>query len=855
MNTKNESNNDEDAQNDEKSADQKKQKKQNQKKRKSKENPPSASMQIVDFTALSFVALALLPVGGALPVAQAILSGVFVTLFLLAVFHAWLHKQAWRWHPISMVLLLIAAWMLFQASPLSAPFAAPWTLDAYALWPNVEPRIAIAPGRVPLVVLRWIAYAAIVQFWVIRFRKSRKTILTVRAVLIAGLLSLSIGITQVILDMDKILGIYEPVGRSLQPINGVFVNSNQAGALLVLSAIVTISAAWAAKNNSFKALAVSLTLVAGVLTIDLLDARGAFFALICGIVVLFIALVLASSREIRSFGQYMLAGILLVISAFGVRLYMGLAPYIEDIGLSLSNIGKLRAWHSATEVAEHAMLFGFGPLSFPDVFGTVYQEQYHERFSYVESSPLQQVVDIGAPMTILLVLVVIYSMFQWFRQRGKSDRKVALVSLAVGTTIAVEAMTGMGLAAMGYSIPVIALVGVVAARSSKIKQETTFILRPYIGVLTALILVGFTFSGLSDAISIGSKGLYAPLVDMTEMSFEEKELEASRLAALTPGDLALIVNLASLSIRNDPERADQLIAYLQHHAFSSRMTWRLAFIAAFEKEDYTTACEALQTQASFNNVGVEINYILQHPNADLRQWQHCLGEEHSVREIAYNIMHRQRRYAAELAASTNWLREYPDDLTALIAALRSAHALEMPSIAQRYAELVLQNDELDPDLVSFSAKILRLSGRAEIAFYEVSRRISSDPSNAIQRLDRVEILSAMRRTQELSQDRIALIREDLDTTDGQLFGQEQLRQRRLQLARNFYRQEGDLGKQTQILESLARLRPNDVNIVLELGEIAEEQRLRGIARRHYRRALQIDPENATAISRLRELGY
>jgi len=218
------------------------------------------------------------------------------------------------------------------------------------------------------------------------------------AVAVAGGLVVALGYLHLLLDMEKVAGIYSPVYAIRKaPFFSTLLNSNNLGGYLLLLPPVCLCLAGDARRAWVRPVALGLAL-ASAAGIVLTWSRSASFALALEAVLVLLLFAAARRRDPEGQGSSntlpLIAGSIIAVAA-GIAA-SGALDTVLGAPSSIADEAKLMAWRAALSVLSEAPLLGVGAGGFPDAaaaHGALGRDAF---VSHVENLPLQILVDHGS---------------------------------------------------------------------------------------------------------------------------------------------------------------------------------------------------------------------------------------------------------------------------------------------------------------------------------------------------------------------------------------------------------------------------------------------------------------------------
>jgi tetratricopeptide (TPR) repeat protein len=285
-----------------------------------------------------------------------------------------------------------------------------------------------------------------------------------RAVAIAGLIAVVIGIGHRIFGTTKLYGMFDPPGRAL--ITGPFVNVNHTAALLELAAFVCLACSFQRETllNRIGWL-VGTFLCAGAALATL--SRGAVVALAVAVLVFASLRYFAGDvsggggRRRASLAWAMLIVGLVVLGAASLGAGQLVDRFKTD---TVSTDVRFELWRDGLGVfAEHRL--GIGRGAFDRVFPIyrTFKMPFPVRFAFVENEPLQLLIDCGWFFFGLLAALFITFIAWRIIRHGRRDKIEAALVAGLFAVLA-HSFLDFGLETLGVLVPFTAILGSVLGR-------------------------------------------------------------------------------------------------------------------------------------------------------------------------------------------------------------------------------------------------------------------------------------------------------------------------------------------------------------------------------------------------------
>ncbi len=801
--------------------------------------PPWAreATRAIDLGLVALVVVSPLLIGGLLPAGQVALSAAAVGI-LAVTFLTYLGAgQQWQWDSAASVLVLAAALTLVRATPLGGLFAGDTERTVFALWPGLPLLGTVAPGRAPLAALQFVGIAAIVQIAAVRLRRSGGSARATQIVLGTwGLVALT-GLAHAATAADRMFGVYEPLLFSglLDPIAAPFVNENQSGALWALAAVVALGAARLQRVGQRRTAFLVLGFAAiGVLFVAM-EAHAAELACGVGVAVLAIGAVVSRSRW-RHYDRSVAAASALALLIVLVTVYV-VMPSGDGTG---SMVEKTRIWRDAWALTARAPFFGYGPGAFPDVYPSVAGQVRIARFAYAESMPVQFIVDHGYPLAVLFLIALGRSLGRRGRSQRRHDTDVRAVILAILVTVAIEAVGGMGLVALGYAFPVAVLYGTLAGQSARRRRPST---HPVV-LLGAAVWFGVaagSLPGLSDSVRLGALEVQVPAMsglDVAAPRDPELDAELHRLAALAPASPAVIGAAAWIDIlRGDLDAAAPRVDYLSAHAPGWQLTWDIDFEYALARGELRRACAAIVAmEPRIHGTPDLLAEQLRRVDDDVTRWLSCFDDPRAIAPAILRSLVHSRAYSEALALATARLADEPDDEDALVTAAEALTGLGIPELAADYARRIEALDEASAMSHLRASRTFGALGDQQARIGALNAAIDRHPDDDRLRIERLVAFAAAESFPGSDEDLLALFVTDYTRLRRHAATNDGIAARRYRAGARVFERTGMLDEAARALHGVLRHRPDDPWALEALARIYTAQGRESAAQRYRERA-------------------
>jgi len=668
----------------------------------------------IDWMILALLTCAPLCLGGMHPWAQIALSVATILLWLAhATSRMWVGRRM-VWPAGTLFLLATAAWVGLMSVPVPVSWLPAFHAAVHAWWQhdgNVP--VSLAPSVAPLAMLQWTTLALATQMTATRFSHPDRFEPLLRALLAGAAVTLIIGIIQKLGGATRILGLYAPIQVEglVQPLAGTFVNGNQAGALYAMAG----AAGFSMFVTSSRPLRRAAGLVGAVVAFATLAAMGSFGSLAALTVAMMLAVagMLLSRKAGGATGTRIQ---LFLVAAVAVALAMwttGIISFSLESRMPESAINKLQIWRNAAQLIPESPWVGMGTGAFADLAERHAQGTLWSRFSWVESTPLQLAIDLGVPIALLLYLTFLVPAAWWLgTPSGPEQMRWRFMTIAVGTCVLVEQFLGMGLTALGVSLPAALLFGPIPGIVVRVRNRASERLsKTNLGAIaTTIVLLVWCGFHLPDAV----QQTLEPSADRTIglLRVADASQAESLIANATrtqPASPLLLYADGLLALRQDQQpRAQQRLEILLQHAPHAPLTRRLQLQLAVAQQNEDAICEALSRTLELP--GEQVRWEAMPGGA--AEWVHCLPDEAALARL-YMTLQSEQQLSQWLAAALADLRRTPERLLSLHAAARASLALELPESALYYADKLFQIAPRDGHWANQLMELFRLLGTPE----------------------------------------------------------------------------------------------------------------------------------------------
>jgi tetratricopeptide (TPR) repeat protein len=317
-----------------------------------------------------------------------------------------------------------------------------------------------------------------------------------RAVAIAGLAAVIIGIGHRIFGVGKLYGVFSTSVRAL--ITGPFVNVNHTAELLELAAFVCLACSFQRETalNRVGWLVGTLLCAGGALATL---SRGAVVAMAVGVIVF--AFLRYFAQEAGGVGRrrisLMWGGLILVLIALGAAAF-GAGQLIDRFRTDMVTTDvRFRLWRDSLRVFV-AHPFGIGRGAFDRIFPIyrAFPMPFPIRFAFVENEPLQLLIDCG--WLFFGVLTAVLGLVGWRVVRHARRDRIEAALLAGLFAVLAHSVLDFGLETLGVLIPFTAILATILGRLRKADREAAWPARAGLTIAT-IAGVGALFGAAATA--------------------------------------------------------------------------------------------------------------------------------------------------------------------------------------------------------------------------------------------------------------------------------------------------------------------------------------------------------------------
>ncbi len=454
------------------------------------------------------------------------------------------------------MMVIALGWTVFQLIPLPSPLVSilvPESLDAWrsnAPLLGTSPRswipMSLDPGATRLEVAKGAAIVAV--FLAARvFAASHQRRRVLKGVAASAIAMALVAFAHKLAGATEVFGLYEPVyasSRLLAPL----MNENHLGGMMAMAAPIAVGLAMDAESMQQRigwAVGGVLCALAGVLSFS----RGGMLALAIGMAVFITVYALRLSRSNRSIVRSRTVPILAIGALAIMLIAVGLQG--SELARELShrhNIApKFAGAVAALPVIASHPIAGVGRGAFSAAF--VAEQGTDKRFFHPENLPVQWASDWGLPITLALLIIIIWSIGRGFRLRRSHAHLGALAGLVA---IGVHQLADFSLELVGLAVVAAATLGSVAD-SVSVRRE-----RPLRKLCTAMSIVSLCATVLALSL-LGGDVFTLEMKSRAALEREDNEKArelATRGLSLHPSEPIFALTGAEVAVREgDPSAA------------------------------------------------------------------------------------------------------------------------------------------------------------------------------------------------------------------------------------------------------------------------------------------------------------
>lgn len=453
------------------------------------------------------IVLAPLLLGGVPTWAPAILLPLALSTFAFAV---WGRRDV-KVPLVAMVPLAVAVCCVLQALPLP-----PVLLDAasptsaglrdFALVPlglSAWRPISLDPAGTWREALKWSLYAATVLAALHLTLNARSNkLLPLQCIAVTGAALVVVGGLHALFGVEELFGIYK-FRQANPPLLTPFGNPNHLAGFLLLAGTLAAGLLLDSRTPAKRATwgGVWAACCAGVL-ISNSRAGIATFVLVQMLVVFF-ALWRIRKETLGAMPNAVRLSLALVLAAL-----VGIGVLGDRLQARFSDtssaVNKFAQWPHALELVRDCWRFGSGRGTYEAAFTRYYGDHAGKTFTHPENIVLQWTAEFGVPLAMAFAVAAGLALYRLWRGSGRSHWEVA--ALLAGVGVAVHNLADFNLEYPGVSVPLAAVLGVVAGSS----EALIFRRRPLWLVAALVAVVGGVgaWRGM-DSLTAADDRLYA----------------------------------------------------------------------------------------------------------------------------------------------------------------------------------------------------------------------------------------------------------------------------------------------------------------------------------------------------------
>ncbi len=736
-------------------------------------------------TTAALVALVAIPPLALGTVHPPVMLAVGALAFGLAGLGLWQCKQSnrrARFSPLVVACLLLgltAALQLVPLPPALLGLLSPHSLAGRtALGLDAGGPISLAPAETALAAARWLALAAagLAATWILRGTRAnprRAGVVVAKTLAILGVAEVALGLAQTAVGKAGTLLFVIPIGRkSLGLVTGTFVNGNHSATLYAMAALAAAGLA-AGRAGAARAWWIGAATFCAAGTV-LTGSRGGIGALVVA------GLALAAhitwrklrapqgppSRAAATVAMSLLpAGLLTAVAselAIGDRLAWELTT--STSADELGSEAKVKAIERAASMIADFPLIGIGADAFPYVAPAWLGTLVRGRFAFVESDPVQILLDFGLPVGAAAVGLAAYAWWCMCRPSG-SDQPTPHSSIGLAYALlafVVASTVSFNVEIMGLAIPALVAAQVLLA----VRRGDSLLRGPrWTGgaVLAAALLLAGCLAAWHPALAADQTQLQdLVLVPAEKLNRDAVDDAAQRTLNRVPLDGHAVGQAALLRHVTHGEPGETLelarrAVLLAPMDPTGHLARGRAAAASGNHEEAAVAYEG--ALAGLRPVPSEliVELLAALPTAELRA--RAIPPRHDAIRTAIVTLITQKRTIAALALATEVQSRHPEQPAAHAEAVRAALAAGQPTLAQLYADHMLDAFPDNPTSHISLARAIRAQGRTQAAVGALTvglARVEAVPM----RLLRSEMILTAEPTEIPDGDN--LVKEDLD---------------------------------------------------------------------------------------------
>lgn len=250
------------------------------------------------------------------------------------------------------------------------------------------------------------------------------------------------------------------MGPLLEP-RLTFVNPNHLAAFLNLTSMVALGFGLRSRGRTRLLWLIGFALASSGVFLSL--SRGGIAAFFVGVAVFALLHLRRERTDSAAPRPWRRAALLVAVAtALAVVAYLALDPVLAEMRTvkGAASETKLALWPVALGMLRHFPLTGIGRGAFPAVFTSYQTETGAVTFTHVENEWIQAPVDLGLPVGLLLVAVIVWTWLSAARARDLSRPEMG--ALAGMAALGAHDVVDFSLELLGVAIPFAIVLGLVA---------------------------------------------------------------------------------------------------------------------------------------------------------------------------------------------------------------------------------------------------------------------------------------------------------------------------------------------------------------------------------------------------------
>ncbi len=278
------------------------------------------------------------------------------------------------------------------------------------------------------------------------------------------------------------------VGPLLEP-RLTFVNPNHLAAFLDLTSMVALGFGLRSRGRTRLLWLIGFALAASGVFLSL--SRGGIAAFFVGVAAVALLHLRRERSETATPRPWRRAALpVAVAAALAVVAYLALDPVLAEMRTvkGAASETKVALWPVALGMLRHFPLTGIGRGAFPAVFTSYQTETGAVTFTHVENEWIQAPVDLGLPVGLFLVAVVVWTWLSAARARDLSRPEMG--ALAGMAALGAHDALDFSLELLGVAIPFAVMLGLLA------RPRPAWNLRPVAIRAAALVLLALGAVGM-----------------------------------------------------------------------------------------------------------------------------------------------------------------------------------------------------------------------------------------------------------------------------------------------------------------------------------------------------------------------